>query len=115
MITLDEYVIKKQYEHPGATGELTALLGAIKLATKVVNREINKAGLVDIIGTTGVENIQGEVQQKMDLFANDKFKAALEARGEVCGIASEEDDKEVIFNTASGNNSKYVVLMDPLD
>jgi len=115
MITLDEYVIKKQNEHPGATGELTALLGAIKLATKVVNREINKAGLVDIIGTTGVENIQGEVQQKMDLFANDKFKAALEARGQVCGIASEEDDEEVIFNTKTGNNCKYVVLMDPLD
>ncbi len=115
MITLDEYIIKKQHEYPNATGELTALLGAIQLATKVVNREINKAGLVDIIGATGIENVQGEVQQKMDLFANDKFKAALEARGEVCGIASEEDEKEVIFNSKRGNNSKYVVLMDPLD
>ncbi|MDX1727586.1 MAG: class 1 fructose-bisphosphatase, partial [Pseudoalteromonas tetraodonis] len=115
MITLDEYIIKKQHEYPNATGELTALLGAIQLATKVVNREINKAGLVDIIGATGIENVQGEIQQKMDLFANDKFKAALEARGEVCGIASEEDEKEVIFNTKRGNNSKYVVLMDPLD
>ena len=115
MITLDEYIIKKQCEYPEATGELTSLLGAIQLATKVVNREINKAGLVDILGTTGVENVQGEIQQKMDLFANDKFKAALEARGEVCGIASEEDEKEVIFNTTRGNNSKYVVLMDPLD
>lgn len=115
MITLDEYIIKKQYEYPDATGELTALLGAIQLATKVVNREINKAGLVDIIGTTGIKNVQGEIQQKMDLFANEKFKAALEARGEVCGIASEEDDKEVIFNTQRGNNSKYVLLMDPLD
>ena len=115
MITLDEYIINKQHENPDATGELTALLGAIQLATKVVNREINKAGLVDIIGATGIENVQGEIQQKMDLFANDKFKAALEARGEVCGIASEEDEKEVIFNTQRGNDSKYVVLMDPLD
>ena len=115
MITLDEYIIKKQHENPDATGELTSLLGAIQLAAKVVNREINKAGLVDIIGATGIENVQGEIQQKMDLFANDKFKAALEARGEVCGIASEEDEKEVIFNTQRGNDSKYVVLMDPLD
>jgi fructose-1,6-bisphosphatase I len=115
MITLSEYIIKQQYEHPEATGELTALLSAIQLATKVVNREINKAGLVDILGSTGIENVQGEVQQKMDLFANDRFKAALEAREEVCGIASEEDDQEVIFNTTIGNNSKYVVLMDPLD
>ncbi len=115
MITLDEYIIKKQDEYPQATGELTALLGAIKLATKVVNREINKAGLVDLIGATGIENVQGEIQQKMDLFANDKFKAALEARGEVCGIASEEDEKEVIFDSRRGHNSKYIVLMDPLD
>ena len=115
MITLDEYMVKKQHETPDATGELTSILGAIQLATKIVNLEISKAGLVDIIGATGVTNVQGEIQQKMDLFANDKFKAALEARGEVCGITSEEDDKEVIFNTERGNNSKYVVLMDPLD
>lgn len=115
MITLGEYIIKKQHEFPNATGELTVLLGSIQLAAKVVNREINKAGLVDIIGSTGVENIQGEIQQKMDLFANDKFKTALEARGEVCGIASEEEDEFVAFNCERGINSKYVVLMDPLD
>ena len=78
-----------------------------------MKREIHKAGLVDIIGTTGIENIQGEIQQKMDLFANGKFKDALEARGEVCGIASEENEKEIIFSTLRGHNSKYVVLMDP--
>lgn len=115
MITLGEYIIAKQNEFPEATGELSSLLGAILLAGKVVNREINKAGLVDIIGVTGIENIQGEVQQKMDLFANDKFKAALEARGEVCGIASEEEEEFISFNTERGMNSKYVVLMDPLD
>lgn len=115
MITLGEYIIKKQHEFPEATGELSSLLGAIRLATKVVNRDINKAGLVDIIGTTGVENVQGEVQQKMDLYANDVFKAALEARGEVCGVASEEEDEFVSFNDQRCINSKYVVLMDPLD
>jgi len=115
MITLDEYIIAKQNEFPEATGELTQLLGAIQLAAKVVNREINKAGLVDIIGSTGIENIQGEVQQKMDLYANDTFKAALEARGEVCGIASEEEDDFIVINSERGVNSKYIVLMDPLD
>jgi fructose-1,6-bisphosphatase I len=115
MITLGEYIIKKQHESPEATGELSSILGAIRLATKVVNRDINKAGLVDIIGATGQENIQGEVQQKMDLYANDVFKAALEARGEVCGVASEEEDEFVAFNDQRCINSKYVVLMDPLD
>ncbi len=76
MITLDEYIISKQNQFSEATGELTQLLGAIQLATKVVNRDINKAGLVDIVGSTGVENVQGEMQQKMDLYANDTFKAA---------------------------------------
>lgn len=115
MITLGEYIIEKQQDFPEATGELTLLLGAIRLAAKVVNREINKAGLVDIIGATGVENVQGEVQQKMDLYANETFKAALEARGEVCGIASEEEDEFIAFDSERGINSKYVVLMDPLD
>ncbi|MGB5444452.1 MAG: class 1 fructose-bisphosphatase, partial [Psychromonas sp.] len=115
MITLGEYIIKKQHEFPEATGELSSLLGSIQLAAKVVNREINKAGLVDIIGATGVENIQGEVQQKMDLYANDVFKAALKARGEVCGVASEEEDEFVVFDDQEGMNNKYVVLMDPLD
>jgi len=115
MITLGEYIIEKQHQFPEATGELSSLLGAIRLATKVVNREINKAGLVDIIGSTGVENVQGETQQKMDLFANDKFKAALEARGEVCGVASEEEDEFISFDSQRSIDSKYIVLMDPLD
>jgi fructose-1,6-bisphosphatase I len=115
MITLGEFIIEKQNDFPEASGELTHLLGAIRLAAKIVNREINKAGLADIIGSTGVENIQGEVQQKMDLYANDRFKAALEARGEVCGIASEEEDEFISFDSERGCNSKYIILMDPLD
>jgi len=115
MITLGEYIIEKQQDFPEASGELTGLLGAIRLASKIVNREINRAGIADIIGVTGVENIQGETQQKLDLYANDKFKAALEARGEVCGVASEEEDDFVSFDSERGINSKYVVLMDPLD
>lgn len=115
MITLGEYIIEKQQDFPEARGELTGLLGAIRLAAKVVNREINKAGIADILGTTGIENVQGETQQKLDLYANDQFKAALEARGEVCGIASEEEDEFVSFDSERNVNSKYVITMDPLD
>ena len=77
------------------------------------SRDINKAGLVDILGASGAENIQGEEQMKLDLFANEKLKAALKARGIVAGIASEEEDEIVIFEGVE--NGKYVVLMDPLD
>lgn len=115
MITLGEYIVAKQHQFPEASGEFTRLLGSIRLAAKVVNREINKAGLVDIIGATGEENVQGEEQQKLDLYANEKFKAALEARGEVCGVTTEEEENFIIFNGEKQSKSKYVVLMDPLD
>jgi len=113
MKTLGEFIVEKQHDFPHATGELTALLSAIKLGAKIIHRDINKAGLVDILGTSGVSNVQGEVQMKLDLFANEKLKAALKARGEVAGIASEEEDEIVIFEGAE--DAKYVVLMDPLD
>ncbi|MGF1757994.1 class 1 fructose-bisphosphatase [Photobacterium sagamiensis] len=113
--TLGEFIVEKQNDFPHASGELSSLLGSIKLAAKIVNREINKAGLVDITGAVGSENVQGEEQQKLDLYANDKFKAALEARDQVCGVASEEEDEAVAFNKELNRNAKYVVLMDPLD
>ncbi|MCE7578994.1 class 1 fructose-bisphosphatase [Aliivibrio fischeri] len=113
--TLGEFIVAKQHDFPHASGELSSLIGSIKLAAKIVNREINKAGLVDITGASGEENIQGEQQQKLDVYANDKFKAALEARDQVCGVASEEEDEAVAFNKELNKNAKYVVLMDPLD
>ncbi|KJG19583.1 fructose 1,6-bisphosphatase [Photobacterium iliopiscarium] len=113
--TLGEFIVEKQSDFPHASGELSSLLGSIKLAAKIVNREINKAGLADITGSVGAENIQGEEQQKLDLYANDKFKAALEARDQVCGIASEEEDLAVSFKRQLNRDAKYVVLMDPLD
>lgn len=115
MKTLGEFIVEKQHEFPHATGELTALLSAIKLGAKIIHRDINTAGLVDILGTSGVSNIQGEVQMKLDLFANEKLKAALKARGQVAGIASEEEDEIVIFDGERSTSGKYVVLMDPLD
>nr|WP_086937622.1 class 1 fructose-bisphosphatase [Thaumasiovibrio occultus] len=113
--TLGEFIVDNQHDFPHASGELSSLLGSIKLAAKIVNREINKAGLVDITGAAGVENIQGEVQQKLDVYANNKFKAALAARDQVCGVASEEEDDLVAFTNENNLNAKYVVLMDPLD
>ncbi|MDR3431481.1 MAG: class 1 fructose-bisphosphatase [Rouxiella aceris] len=115
MKTLGEFIVEKQQDFPHATGELTALLSAIKLGAKIIHRDINKAGLVDILGTSGVENVQGEVQMKLDLYANEKLKAAMKARGEIAGIASEEEDEIVIFEGERAANAKYVILMDPLD
>lgn len=111
MKTLGEFIVEKQHDFPHATGELTALISAIKLGAKIIHRDINKAGLVDILGASGAENIQGEQQMKLDLYANEKLKAALKARGFVAGIASEEEDEIVIFEGVE--NGKYVVLMDP--
>ncbi len=113
--TLGEFIIEKQNDFPHASGDLSSLLSSLRLAAQIVNREINKAGLVDILGNSGQENIQGEVQQKLDVYANEKFKAALEARQQVCGIASEEEDDFVIFDHEQNQKAKYVVLMDPLD
>lgn len=115
LVTINEFVISKQHEYPHATGELSQLFGAIRLAARVVNREINKAGLVDIVGGVGGVNVQGEEQQKLDLYANEKFKAALLARGLVAGMASEEEDDFVTFKNGVSGEGKYVVLIDPLD
>ncbi len=115
LITLEEFIINRQSDFPYATGELSRLLSSIVLASKVVNREVNKAGLVDITGATGDENIQGEQQQKLDIYADDAFRIALEAQGEVCGIASEEQDDFVSFDEGRSYRGKYVVMIDPLD
>lgn len=113
-LTLNEFIMQQQAEAE-ARGDLSQILGAIQLASKIVHREINKAGLLDITGSSGVENIQGEDQQKLDLYANEKFKQALAARGHVCGIASEEEDDFVEFTPTHGIPSKYIIAMDPVD
>jgi len=114
--TLGEFIINNQNHFKGSSGELTRLLNAIRLAAKVVNHEVNKAGLVDILGTAGVVNIQGEDQQKLDVYANDVFMQTLIKREIVCGIASEEEDDFVVIKGYNGkNDNKYILLMDPLD
>src|SRR3989304_4186880 len=113
--TLDEFVIRKQDELPYAKGELSRLLRDIGLAAKIVNREVNKAGLVDILGTTGAINVQGEEVKKLDVYANKRFIAALKLGGECCGIASEENKDFIVIHDEISKNARYVVALDPLD
>lgn len=116
VITLGEFIIQNQTDFPFAKGELSRLLSAVRLAAKVLNSQINKAGLVDdILGGIGSRNVQGEEQKKLDVYANEIFINALKARNEVCGIASEEEEKFIIFENEAGVNGKYVVLIDPID
>src|SRR5690554_4839466 len=114
--TLGEFIIENQSSFKYTSGELSRLINSIRLAAKVVNHEVNKAGLVDIIGSVGDTNIQGEEQQKLDVYANEKFIQTLKNRNIVCGIASEEEDTFISINSQDKNNqNKYVVLIDPLD
>ncbi len=112
--TLGEFIIENQNQFQYSEGEFSRLINSLRLAAKVVNHAVNKAGLVDILGQAGETNIQGEEQQKLDVYANEKFIQALTRREIVCGIASEEED-DFITITGNNNNNKYVVLMDPLD
>jgi fructose-1,6-bisphosphatase I len=114
-MTLGQFIIEKQADFPYAKGELSRLLRDIGIAAKIVNREVSKAGLVEILGETGETNIQGERVKKLDVYANDQFIAALKAGGEVCAIASEENEDIIPIDTEISKNAKYVVAMDPLD
>ena len=114
--TLGEFIIENQSSFKYSSGELSRLINSIRLAAKVVNYEVNKAGLVDVLGLVGDTNIQGEDQQKLDVYANEKFIQTLVNRNIVCGIASEEEDDFISINSSDNNHqNKYVVLMDPLD
>jgi fructose-1,6-bisphosphatase I len=113
--TLNDFIISKQKDFPFATGELSSLLHNIGTAAKLINKKINKAGLVDIIGRTGVVNIQGENQQKLDNYADEIFISALQASGQCCGIATEENQHEIVFTDKLAKKGKYIVCMDPLD
>ena len=114
--TLDEFIIERQDDFQYSTGELSRLLNSILLAARVVSYKIRKAGLIDIIGSVGTTNVQGEDQQKLDLYAHNVFVETLVNREIVCGIASEENDNFItIEGLDEAHNNKYVVLMDPLD
>ncbi|GAB3318422.1 class 1 fructose-bisphosphatase [Larkinella ripae] len=110
--TLDRHIINRQHAFAYATGELSQLLRDIALAGKIIHREVNRAGLIDLTGGMGVQNVQGESQQKLDVVADIRFNRALKNGGEVCAIISEEEEDIIL----TGNNrAKYVVAIDPLD
>ncbi len=116
LTTLNEFIMKKQADFPGASGELSRLLNDIAVAAKIVTRDVRRAGLVDnILGAQGEINIQGEQQQKLDVVADNQFIKMFELGGEVCGIGSEENDNYMAFQSEMSKNGKYVVLFDPLD
>lgn len=113
--TLGQFIIEKQLDFPYAKGELSRLLRDIGIASKIVNREVNKAGLVDILGNAGTINIQGEEQKKLDMYANEQFISALTSGGECCIVATEEEDEFVPIDSPVSKNAKYIVCIDPLD
>ncbi|HJP62250.1 MAG TPA: class 1 fructose-bisphosphatase [Mucilaginibacter sp.] len=113
--TLGQFIIEKQADFPYAKGELSRLLRDIGIAAKIVNREVNKAGLADILGNNGTINIQGEGQKKLDVYANEQFISALKHGGECCIVASEENDDYIHLDTGVSKDAKYIVAIDPLD
>ncbi len=115
LVTLGQFIIERQSDFPYAKGELSRLLRDIGIAAKIVNREVNKAGLADILGDIGASNVQGEEQKKLDVFANEQFIAALSSGGECCAIASEENEEMITISSEVSKNAKYVVCIDPLD
>lgn len=115
LLTLGQFIIEKQADFPYAKGELSRLLRDIGIAAKIVNREVNKAGLVDILGDNGTMNVQGEGQKKLDIFADEQFISALRSGGECCVVASEEHDNCIFIESEISKNAKYIVAIDPLD
>ncbi|MGI9175364.1 MAG: class 1 fructose-bisphosphatase [Rhodothermales bacterium] len=113
--TLEQFIIEQQEAQPHSTGAFSRLLRDISVAAKIVNRDMRRAGLADVTGTTGEINVQGEVQQKMDALAHREFVRALRRGGETALIGSEEHAEAIPLNTRSGEGGKYIVLLDPLD
>ncbi|HEY4324837.1 MAG TPA: class 1 fructose-bisphosphatase [Mucilaginibacter sp.] len=113
--TLGQFIIERQCDFPYAKGELSRLLRDLAIAAKIVNREINKAGLADILGEAGSTNIQGECQKKLDVYANEQFIAALKNGGECCIVVSEENDEFIYIDSEVSKDAKYIVAIDPLD
>ena len=110
-VTLDRFIRSNESQYPQSVGDFSQLLRDIALASKVVNREINKAGLIDIMGSSGSYNTGGDDQQKLDILADIRFSRALLKGGAACAIISEEADSMSILNI----NGKYIVAIDPLD
>ncbi|NNE68915.1 MAG: class 1 fructose-bisphosphatase [Rhodothermales bacterium] len=114
-LTLEQFIIDRQEDLPPSTGAFSRLIRDLSVAAKKVNSHMRRAGIVDVFGTTGDVNVQGEVQQKMDLLAHQEFVQALKRGGECCLIGSEEHAEAIPLRNEVGADGKYIVLMDPLD
>ena len=112
--TLTQFILEQEEEYPEATGDFTALMNAIALAGKLISRETNKAGLVDILGITGRTNVSGDEIQKLDEWANETMIRSLAPTGLVCVMASEEMPGPIPVPEDDGNG-RYAVLFDPVD
>jgi len=113
--TLDDFIILRLKEYSRAKGELSSLLHHIGTAAKMVNSKINKAGLADVLGQAGNVNVQGEEQQKLDVYADEVFISSLLSSGECCGVATEENQNIITFTDEFARDGNYIVCMDPLD
>ena len=114
VVTIERYIIEQERQHPEATGELSGILYDIALAAKMISQKVRRAGLVDILGATDVQNVQGEIQQKLDVFANETMVKAMDHGGRLCGMASEEEPG-IIQIPEGFKCGKYCLLFDPLD
>src|SRR5437870_6707712 len=114
VITIERFIMEQERLYPEATGELSNLLYDLCLAAKIISRHVRRAGLSDILGAAGAVNVSGDLQQKLDLFANETVRNSVQHTGRVCVIALVEDRERVAVSpgVAAG---KYVVLYDPLD
>ncbi|HOI33024.1 MAG: class 1 fructose-bisphosphatase [Bacteroidales bacterium] len=115
MKTLVEFIYDQQENLNYATGEFSRLLNDIGIAAKIVNRDVNRAGLAGILGFEGSVNVQGENQKKLDVLANNEFIKALRNGKQCAAIISEENDDVVVFDDETTRNAKYIVALDPLD
>jgi fructose-1,6-bisphosphatase I len=113
--TLNHFLIEEQIKFSSIDASFTRLMNDIATASKIVNREINKAGLVDIIGDAGSTNVQGEEVKKLDVYANDQFISALGSGGECCAIVSEENDEIITIESETNKEAEFIVAIDPLD
>src|SRR3989454_2682248 len=112
VITIERFIMEQERLHPEATGELSNLLYDLCLAAKIISRHVRRAGLTDILGAAGAVNVSGDLQQKLDLFARDTVRHAVQHTGRVCIVASEEDEEPMLCPQTS-RRGKYVILYDP--
>lgn len=114
LTTISHHIDAEQNLHPEATGDFTAILNDLTLALRIISRDVRRAGLNDVLGLTRDTNVHGEQVRKLDTYSNEVIKRAMQNSGQICIMASEEDD-DIIISNPSGKNAKYVLVFDPLD